>query len=129
MNWLKDNGRRFDNLTNSKIMKELGSIIKDIKLGNAFLFLGVFAILISLYIQSIDYTYLGLKLGFVTLLFGGIFRLLNIVTIPLRIPGMTKEPEKTVITKDNQKTTIEKYNKIAIEINRPSKRTNLMFDR
>ena len=71
-------------MTNSKIIQEMGNIIRDIKLGNSFLFLGVFIILVSFYIQSENYTSLGLQIGLLTLVFGGVFRLLNIITKPFR---------------------------------------------
>ena len=62
----------------------MGNIIRDIKLGNSFLFLGVFIILISFYTRSDNYTPLGLQVGLLTFVFGGVFRLLNIITKPFQ---------------------------------------------
>lgn len=90
-------------------MKELGSIIKDINLGNAFLFLGVFAILVSLYIQCKEYTDLGLQIGLLTLFFGGVFRLLNMITKPFRNIELKIKKTENATPTNNETEKVTEY--------------------
>jgi len=87
------------------ILEALSKFLDEVNLGNSYLFVGIFATLISVYLKPEDVT-IGLKIGMVTLIFGGIFRLLNIVTRPL------KDKEKD--EKTNQETKIWfKWNDVA----------------
>lgn len=69
----------------------LSKYMEDINLSNSFLILGVGIILITFYCKTCRCTssdiqsyYFALKIGFITLFFGGMFRFLNIIMKPLR---------------------------------------------
>ena len=82
------------------ISENAASILKEIKLGNGFLYTGSLTILISIFISS-EYTLLGLKIGVITLIFGGVFRLLNMITKTLIEDKKDKSTNKLAFIKCN----------------------------
>jgi len=82
------------------ITENAAGILKEIKLGNGFLYTGSLTILISIFISS-EYTLLGLKIGIMTLVFGGVFRLLNMVTKTLIEDKKDKNTKKRSFIKWN----------------------------
>ena len=96
--------------------RQAGNILTRIKISNSFLFLGVFLILISFFCQLIsgqiltdNITVLNLipiKIGLITLIFGAIFSLLNILTNPY---------QNTIINKEKIERNIDPFNKEALK--------------
>ncbi len=96
--------------------REASNILTRIKISNSFLFLGVSLILISFFCQLISGQFLtdnitvlslsSIKIGLITLIFGAIFSLLNVLTNPY---------QNTVITKEKTERNINPFNKEAIK--------------
>ena len=63
-------------------LSAIGRMIENVKLGNGFLSLGIVMSTISVYVNH-D---IGLKIGLLTFLFGGGFRILNIPTKNIKNP-------------------------------------------
>ena len=96
-------------MPDSKIVGEIGNIIKEIKLGNSFLFIGIFTILIFIYCYTCDYCssksfdYLIFQFGIITLVFGGVFRLANIITRPFKYIKILGDEDENIYYSDRLK--------------------------
>ena len=64
------------------VVSDVGKILDKVKVSNTFLALGFILVILAFVLDN----QLGLRVGFLTLIFGGVFRLMNIITKSLRAP-------------------------------------------
>jgi hypothetical protein len=104
------------NQNGSNVIKQAGNILSKIKIGNAFLFLGIFLIIVSFFSQLITGKFMSdtipvinlvsIKIGLITLIFGGIFSLLSVLTNPF---------QNMVIYKEKLERNIDPFNKESLK--------------
>lgn len=102
----------------SYLKSHANNILTKLKIGNSFLFLGIFLLLISFFSQLIigqftsdnipQLNLISIKIGLITLIFGGIFSLLNVLTNPY---------QNLILSKERIEKNIDPFNK---EVLKPS---------
>lgn len=114
----------------------LSKYIEEVNLSNSFLILGTVLIFIVFYCkicecntQDSEIFYLGLKIGFITLFFGGIFRLLNIIMRPLRKLKNFDEMLKDLLIKIEKFYKNEKENRLPSRVIAAKKMLDLESDK
>jgi hypothetical protein len=76
------------------IIVKIGEALEKVKLGNSYLFFGALILLSSIVTDHI----LGIKIGFITFVYGGIFRLTNIITNLLKVEDSKKDSPQIIKT-------------------------------
>ena len=100
----------------SYLKSHANNILTKLKIGNSFLFLGIFLLLISFFSQLIigqftsdnipQLNLISIKIGLITLIFGGIFSLLNVLTNPY---------QNLILSKERIEKNIDPFNKEALK--------------
>ena len=120
------------------MLKQGDNILTRIKIGNSFLFLGIFLIIVSFFSQLITGKFISdtipminlvsIKIGLITLIFGGIFCLLDVLTNPYQNMVIYREKLERNIDPFNKETLKASNFKLFLDLlNRYEK--NILFSK